>query len=409
MTRLKLIHASLLVFTSSSLFAADWPQFLGPTRNAVSPETGLLTFWPKDGPPQVWEKKVGEGYSAPVIVGDRLIVYHRVGNHDVVESLDAATGKPGWKFEYATSYEDDYGKGNGPRSTPAVAGGKVYTLSADGKMHCLELASGKKVWERSLSEDYQPKKGYFGVATSPLVEGDRVLVNVGGKGAGVVALDAATGKEVWKATDQAASYSSPIATTIDGSRYVIFFTRDGILGLDPANGKVRFQKRWRARIDASVNAAVPLVVDDLLFVSASYGTGAILHRVRKDSLEEVWKGNDIISNHYNTTVHHGGYLYGIDGREEGGAAELRCVELKTGKVRWSKPRFGCASLLVADSHLIALTETGDLVLIDLTPDGYKEKSRASVLSKPCRAELALANGRLYARDPQRLVCWNLKK
>jgi hypothetical protein len=152
-----------------------------------------------------------------------------------------------------------------------------------------------------------------------------------------------------------------------------------------------------------------VVVDDLLLVTSSYSTGAILHRVKKDGIEEVWKGDQSLSSHYNTPVALGGYLYGLDGRQEGGAAQLRCVELKTGTVKWSKPRFGCASLLLADGRLIALCENGDLVLIDPTPEAYKEKARSSVLTRPCRAEIALANGRLYARDDSKLICWNLKK
>jgi outer membrane protein assembly factor BamB len=405
---------ALLVATANhwpltTAHCADWPQFLGPNRNGTSPETGLLVTWPDKGPPKVWEKEVGDGYSGPVVAGNRLILFHRLANNEVVECLDPANGKGVWKFEYPTAYQDDYGKGNGPRATPAIAGNKVYTLGAEGKLHCLDLEKGTKVWSRSLHDDYQVKKGFFGVATSPLVEGNLVLVNVGGKGAGIVAFNKDDGKEVWKATEQAASYSSPVAATIDGVRHVFFFTREGIVGLDPANGTVRFSKRWRARLDASVNAATPLVVDDLLFVTSSYSTGAILHRIKKDGIAEVWKGDQALSSHYNTPVVHQGYLYGLDGRQEGGGAELRCVELKTGIVKWSKERFGCASLILADGRLIALCENGDLVLVEPTPDSYKEKARARLLNRPVRAEPALVNGRLYARDDSKLICWNLKK
>jgi outer membrane protein assembly factor BamB len=388
--------------------AADWPQFLGPNRNCTSSETGLRLEWPKEGPPKLWEKKLGEGFSAPVVVGEQVIVFHRLEDKEVVECLEAATGKDVWRFDYKCDYRDDYNKGDGPRATPAVAGGHVYTLGADGQLHGIELATGKKVWGRSLHKDYDVRKGFFGVATSPLVEGDRVLLNVGGKNAGIVAFDAKTGKEVWKATNDEASYSSPVAATIGGVRHVFFFTRAGILSVDPANVQVRFSKPWRARINASVNAAVPVVVDDLLFISAEYGTGAVLLEVKKDGATEVWKAPDVLSNHYNTSVHHGGYLYGIDGRQEGGA-QLRCVELKTGKVRWTHQGFGVASLLLAEGHLITLCENGELALIEATPDAFREKARVKVLTGPCRAELALANGRLYARDNTKLICLNLQK
>jgi hypothetical protein len=159
---------------------------------------------------------------------------------------------------------------------------------------------------------------------------------------------------------------------------------------------------------ASVNAASPVVVDDLIFISACYGTGAIVLRVDPDRIEELWHRDDVMSNHYNTCVPSKGYLYGFDGRQEEGA-RLRCVELKTGKVRWKDDHSGCGSMILADDHLLILNEHGQLVLVEATPEAYREKARAQVLAAPCRSPIALANGRLYARDPQRLVCWNLKK
>jgi outer membrane protein assembly factor BamB len=402
------LRISALIGGFILLAAADWPQLLGPNRNGTSSETGLASSWPKDGPPLLWQKEAGAGYSGPVVAGDRLILFHRVGDNEVVECLDAATGKGRWKYEYPTAYQDQLGKGDGPRSTPVIAGNRVYTLGAEGRLLCLDLTAGKKVWERPLQTDYPVRESFFGVGTSPLVEGNRVLVNVGARAAGIVAFDKETGKEVWKATNQEASYSSPVATTIDGVRHAILFTREGIVSLDPASGSVRFSKRWRSRMHASVNAATPVVAGDLLFVSATYGTGAVVLRVRKDGFDELWKSDDVLSSHYNTPVHHESYLYGIDGRQEGGA-RLRCVELKTGRVRWTREGFGCASIVLADGHLVALTEHGDVVLAEATPDAYRETARARVLSEPCRAEIALANGRLYARDDKRLICLNLKK
>jgi outer membrane protein assembly factor BamB len=388
--------------------AADWPQFLGPERNGISSEKGLLQSWDEKGPPLVWKRQVGEGYSGPVIARGRLILLHRVENEEVVESFDAATGKPQWKFSYPTAYSDQVGKGDGPRCTPVISGQRVYTLGAEGKLHCLELESGKKVWERSLVEEYKVKQNFFGVGSTPLVEGNLVLVNVGGKDAGIVALDKDTGKEKWRATGDGASYASPVAATIDGVRYAIFFTRRGIVLLEPATGKVLFEKQWRAAYDTTVNAATPTVVGNLLFFSASYDTGAILLRVTKNQVKEVWSREDALSSHYNTSIYHEGYLYGIDGRQESGA-RLRCIELKTGKVQWTQKPFGCASMVLADGHLIALTEKGDLVLLRPSPKSYQEISRARVLTFPCRAEIALANGRLYARDGENHMCWNLQK
>jgi outer membrane protein assembly factor BamB len=399
----------LLAGTSCAAWAGDWPQLHGPKQDCTSPETGLRTSWPEKGPPLVWEKEVGEGYSGPVVAGGRLILFHRVGDQEVVECLNARTGKGLWKFAYPTDYRDDFGKGNGPRSTPVIAGGRVYTLGAEGKLHCLDLDKGQMVWHRSLAKDFQVPGSFFGVGTSPVHTGKRLLVNVGGKKAGVVAFHDDTGRVAWTATGDGASYSSPVMVTLGGALRAAFFTRQGVVLLDPADGAVQYQKRWRSRSEASVNAASPVVVGDLVFFSACYDTGALLLRVGKDRVEEVWSGEDNLSNHYNTSVHFKGYLYGIDGRQESGA-RLRCVELKTGKEQWTQKGFGCASLILAEGNLVGLTERGDLVLIEATPGGFREKGRAAVFGGlPCRAEVALANGLLYGRDRGKLACWDLRK
>ena len=389
--------------------AADWPQFLGPTRNGVSTETGLKAAWPKDGPPVVWQKDIGEGFSGPVVVGARVVLFHRVGDEEVVECLNAADGTTKWKTGYPTSYRDNYGKGDGPRATPLVADGRVYTLGADGVLQCLKLEDGAKVWRKELRKDYEEPSGFFGVATSPLLEDGRLLVNVGGaNGAGIVAFNKDDGKEVWKTDDHEASYSSPVAADLAGRRQAVFLTREGLVSLDPADGTVRYSKHWRSRMDASVNAASPVVVGDEIFLTASYGTGAVLLRANKDGLEEVWKSDKALSCHYGTPIYLDGYLYGFDGRQEQGA-RLRCIELKSGAVKWTQDGFGCGSMLLADGKLVILTEDGDLVLAKANPDKYEELARATVLdSRPVRAPLALADGKLYGRDGRKLVCWELK-
>jgi outer membrane protein assembly factor BamB len=387
---------------------ADWPQFLGPERNGVSTDTNSVSAWQQPGPPVVWSRDVGPGYSGPVVSGGRLIVFHRLGSEEVVECLSAADGKPRWKFAYPTSYADDYGKGDGPRSTPLVYQGRVYTLGAEGRMHCLDFETGRKVWERALNEEYRVPKNFFGVGTSPLAEGGLILVNVGSKQAGIVALAADSGKEIWRATDHEASYSSPIAATIDGVRHALFFTRQGLVSVDPKNGNVRFSKPWRSRSQASVNAATPVLVGDLLFLSASYNTGAVLLRLRREGADEIWKNDESLSNHYTTSLHHDGYLYGFDGRQEEGA-RLRCIELRTGKVAWTKDDFGCGSMVLTGGILVILSEAGNLVLAEAMPSGYREKARTHVLSPPCRAPIALCKGVVYARDEQKLVAWKIGK
>ena len=394
---------------TSSLQAEDWPQFLGPRRDGTSKETGLVASWPKDGPPLIWEKEIGSGFSGPVIAGQRVLLFHRVGDEEVVECFTLAKGEREWRFAYATEFDDSFGKGNGPRATPTIAGKRVITFGADGWLHCLDLENGKKLWKKNLLKEYRGDLGYFGVGSSPLVEEDLVLVNVGGKEAGIVALNLADGEEKWKATKDAASYASPIAGTIGGARQAIFFTRNGVVTLDPKTGTVHHKQRWRARIDASVNAATPLLIGDLAFFSASYDTGGLLLRLKKDGADEVWTSEDAMANHYNTCIHHDGYLFGFDGRQEVGPS-FRCVELKTKKVEWEQKKFGCGSMILAEGKLLILTENGNLILAEATPKKYEELARVRILDAgPVRAQIALADGKLFARDQKRLVCLRITK
>ncbi len=393
------------------LRADDWPQFLGPRRDGTSLEKGLLATFPKGGPTIVWKRDVGEGFSGPVIAGERLILFHRVGDEEVVECLNAGTGKELWKFAYPTSYSDALNKGDGPRSTPCISGDKLVTLGAEGTLHCLALENGKKIWSRSLTKEYKTPLGYFGVGTSPVVEQNLVLVNVGGKNAGIVAFDLDNGKEAWRATDDPPSYSSPVVCTIGDKRLAVFFTRTGAVVLNPKTGAVLYRQKWRSRMDASVNAATPLIIGDQAFFSASYDTGALLLKLRPNGAEEVWNDEKIMSNQYNTCIYHDGHLYGFDGRQDSRIAPtLRCVEVKTRKIRWQREEFGNGTMVLADGRLIILTEKGDLCLVQATPEAFRETARFRLSeATPCRAQIALAGGRLFARDQKKLVCVNLAK
>lgn len=391
------------------LIAADWPQHLGPNRDSHSPETGLLRIWPKNGPTVVWKRDVGSGWAGPVVEGNRLILFHRVGEEEVIECLDSTTGKQLWKSAYKTRYVDDFNFDDGPRATPLIADKRVFTLGADGDLRSWELETGKGIWNRNIIRDYRVPKGFFGAATSPMIADGKLLINVGVKGAGIVAFDSATGREIWKAGDDAVSYSSPVVGKLDGEELAIFFTRQGLLALAPKTGEIRYHYPWRPRINASVNAATPIVSGNRVYLSSSYGTGAIVLEVKKGKLEEIWQGDNIISNHYNTPVLVKDHLYGIDGRQEGGRAQLRCVQWNTGKVRWTKEAFGCASLIAADGIIIACPENGDVVLIEPTADQYKELARASVLDSPVRALPALEGGKLFVRDAKKLVALQIGK
>jgi outer membrane protein assembly factor BamB len=389
-------------------WADDWPQFLGPTRDGVYAGSDLAAVWPKDGPPVVWRKSIGQGFSGPAVADRQLILFHRLDNQEIVACLDARTGEPKWSHAYPTAYQDDFGFDPGPRATPCVAQGRVYTFGAEGMLSCLNLADGALLWQVNTKNEFHPRKGFFGAACSPLVEGGAVLLNIGGPGgAGLVAFDKASGRVLWKNSDDEASYSSPAAATIHQRRYAFFFTRAGLAAVDPADGKIQFRYPWRSRMDASVNAATPLIIDDSIFLSASYGTGAILLRVRDNAVQKVWSGDDILSNHYATSVYCHGCLYGIDGRADLGVPSLRCVELNTGKIRWQDDAMGAATVLLAGDQLLILTEQGELIRAPATPAAFAPGDRAQIMPSGVRAYPALAGGFLYARSKDKLFCVNL--
>lgn len=251
-------------------------------------------------------------------------------------------------------------------------------------------------------------KGFFGAGGAPLVEAGRVMANVGGPGAGIVAFDARTGNVSWTATSDGASYSSGVAATIGGRRMAVFLTREGLVGLDPADGRVQFQQRWRARLAASVNAATPLVLGDLIFVSAEYGPGAGVLRVDGPKLVPLWSSDEVLSNHYATSVHHEGHLYGFHGRQEFGPS-FRAVELRTGAVKWSEERLRAGSVTLAGDRLLIVRESGEIVIAPASPDGFKPTARAQVLPAVVRAYPALAEGFLYVRNEDTLVCLDLRR
>jgi outer membrane protein assembly factor BamB len=379
----------------------DWPQFLGPTRNGVSPET---IGWP---PAIVWRKDAGEGFAAPVVAGGKVIFFYRANGKEIVDCLDASTGATVWSYDYPTNYRDDFGFDEGPRSAPAIAEGAVFTFGAQGVLTAVDFATGKKRWSIETNKQFGVKKGWFGTAGSPLVEAGKVLVHVGGAGAGIVAFDAKTGAVVWKATNDEASYSSPTVATIAGARHAFFFTRAGLVDLDPSNGQVRFSFPWRSRSSASVNAATPLVIGNQVFVSASYGTGAALLEVNGSEYKKIWSNDDSMSNHYSTCVYRDGFLYGFHGRQEEGQA-LRCVQLRTGKVMLDVDSYGAGTVTLAGDRLLILRENGELVLAPASPDGFHPIAHAPILNKIVRAYPALADGKLYARDEKNLVCVRLK-
>lgn len=412
---------------------SDWPSFLGPLGTSVSTEKGILTSWPKEGPRLVWSKEIGIGYAMPTISRGRLFHFDRHGNQARLSAFESETGKFLWKFEYLTSYDDFYGYNNGPRCCPVVDDDRVYLHGVEGMLHCVRAVDGKLLWKLDTVKEFHVIQNFFGVGSTPVIEGDLLLVHIGGStkesgeeinldmkgnGTALVAFDKYTGKVRWKTSDELASYASPVLATIDQRRWCFMFARGGLVGLDPTTGKVDFHYPWRARIFESVNASNPVVVGDQVLVTECYGVGASLLKVKPGGYDVVWKDNPraIRKNlecHWNTPVYDNGYVYGSSGRHSQNA-ELSCVEFATGKVKWSEPGLDRTSLLKIDGHFVCLGEYGRLQLLKINPNKYEvvaevpEESKISdLLQYPCWAAPIVSHGLLYVRGKDHLLCLEL--
>jgi outer membrane protein assembly factor BamB len=377
----------------------DWPTFLGPDHTGVSRETGLLQAWPEKGPPLVWKAELGETYAVPSVVRGWLVLFHRVGDEEVVEALDPATGRKKWRFAYGTRYVDQFGYNGGPRSAPTIDGGKAYTLGAEGKLHCLELETGKPLWSRSLHEEYfkEERQNFFGVGVAPRIDGDAILLNLGDDRQGcVTAIDKKTGKTLWRAGEDGASYSTAVCATVGKSRLALFLTREGGLAVGVEDGKVRWTYPFRSRERFSANAASPVVIGDRLFLTATYGVGSALLKLEEDGVKELWR-NHALGAHWATPIHEDGYVYGFDGRHDH-EAELRCVRLSDGQVQWSRKGYQRGSKIRAEGKYVILSEDGRLVLAELTPKECREISSVRVLASHCWAAPVLSRGLLYVTN-----------
>ncbi len=429
--------------------AADWPRFLGPDANGTSPETGLIETFPASGPKVLWEKDVGTGYSAPSVLENKLVLFHRLRTDEIVECLDARTGQSLWTHRYPTHYTDPYGYNNGPRCTPLLTSNRCYTFGAEGKLTCLDLKSGSVIWTRDTARDWEIPEAFFGVGSTPVLENNLLLVMVGGQpNSGMVGLDAATGKTVWENVgetnwtgapmtgwpgerkvewrrfEKQASYATPIVANIRGRRTALCLMRQGLVALDPKTGLVDFNLWFRSRADDSVNAMSPVVLNDSIFISgAYYKVGSVFLKVNPDhkSFEELWRST-VLEIHWSTPILHDGYLYSFSGRNEPDA-RFRCVELKSGKLMWDRdeswpshstrtpPVYGRGSAILADGKLIVLGEGGLLGLFKVSPAAPIEICRAQIpqLHHPCWAGPVLSQQRLYLRDEDKLVCLDFSK
>jgi outer membrane protein assembly factor BamB len=415
---------------------SDWPRFLGPAGTSASTETGILTRWPKEGLKKVWECELGVGYAPPTIAAGRLYHFDRYGTDARLTCRDATTGAVVWKFEYPMAYEDYYGYDSGPRACPVVDGDRVYIYGVEGVLHCVSASDGKPLWKVDTRAKYHFHQNFFGIASAPVIEGDLVIIAVGGSppgprpadlrdakgnGSAIVAFDKKTGAEKYRFGDELASYSTPIITDIGGKRVGLYFARGGLLGFDPRAGKQLFHYNWRAKAMESVNASTPVVVGDKVLLTECYEKGAALVKVAGNKVEAVWTDADrdrfdkALMSHWCTPIVAGGFVYGCSGRHTP-EADLRCVELTTGEVKWRERRTTRCTLLKADGHLLSLGEGGELRLLKVNPQKYEEVARWEVpgLAYPCWAPPVLSHGLLYlrgkdenSRDGHKLMCFEL--
>jgi len=391
--------------------AGDWPQVLGPERSGVAAaDERLADAWPAGGPRQVWRRDVGAGVAGVAVVGGRGFLFHRVGDREVLEAFDVATGATAWTDAHATAFVPQVGGGDGPLCAPVVHEGKVVVFGAQGTLACVDAASGRRLWERSTHRDFSGQEGYFGAGSTPLVVGGRVIVNVGGRkgDAGIVAFDLATGETLWTATREGASYSAPIAVDLAGAPHVLAVTRLSCLLLDPAAGRVCWTFPFGQR-GPTVNAATPVrLAADRFLITAAYGIGSVCAAFDAAEARPTWQGVDALASQYATPVLVEGRLYAIDGRDDVPPADFVCLDPETGRVRWREAGFGYGTLLVADGRILVVKTDGELLLV--RPDA----ARLDVLARarpfaddprggPLRALPALAGGRLYLRNDRSLV------
>jgi outer membrane protein assembly factor BamB len=425
---------------------SDWPWFLGPTHNAVSTETKLVDDLSKSPPTLVWEMKKGQGYASPAVVDGRLILFHRVADEEVVECLDALNGNRFWRFAYPTNYEDRYGLCDGPRSSPAVADGMVYTIGAQGKLHCLKLATGQLIWQRDLMAEFNLTQNFFGVGASPLIEGNDLIINVGAPaGPCVAGFDLKTGKMLWGAGDAwGPSYATPTPAIIHGHRRVLVFAggesdppTGGLLCIDPVNGHLDCTFPWRGTVRESVNASSPVIVGDRIFISECYGSGGVLLDMLADgSCKPIWT-NPAFGTHFMSAMPRDGYLYGIDGHGPEDAFFV-CARLADGHEMWrTQPHWNetvgsgddarqepmgtdrCTLIWMAgEGRCLCLGEYGHLLWLDLNPNGYKELSRTWLFAaSDSWTPPVVSHGLLYVSqnqpgllhgEPLRLLCYDLR-
>jgi outer membrane protein assembly factor BamB len=380
----------------------EWPQWRGTSRDGVSKETGLLKQWPEGGPALAWKAQgAGTGYSSVSVSKGRIYTMGLRGDREYVIAFDARTGKELWATAHGTAYRDS--RGDGPRGTPTVDGSRVYSLGGNGDLSSIDAATGKLVWSLNVLQKFGGSNINWGISESPLVLGDRLLVNAGGPNASLVALNKADGSVIWKTQSDKAGYSSAVPVQAGGRTQVVFFTQQRAVGVDPADGRVLWE--YAKPSNRTANVATPVARGNRVWISSDYGTGGGLVEIKADgSAAEVYFTKEM-RNHHSTSILVGDHLYGFSG------PVLTAMKFDTGEVAWKDRSVGKGSLVYADGHLYAFSENGVVGLVEATPAGYREKGRFTIQqgSLPTWAHPVVAGGRLYIRDQDTIYAYDVRQ
>ncbi len=391
-----------LVHQAMAQSAANWPQWRGPNRDGISKETGLLKQWPAEGPPLAWKATgAGRGYSSFSMSNGRMYTMGLRGDREFIVAFDVATGKEVWASPHGTAFRND--RGDGPRGTPTIDGDRIYALGGNGDLSALEAKTGKVIWSKNVLKEFGGTNIRWGISESPLVMGNKLLVNAGGPGASIVALNKTNGAVIWKSQSDEAGYSSGIPIQLNGGTQVIFFTAERAVGLDPNDGKLLWE--YSKPSNNVANVATPVVRANRVFISSDYGTGGGVVEINPDNkAQEIWFTKEMRT-HHSSAVLIGDHLYGFS------SAILTAVKFDTGEIAWKDRSVGKGSLVFADGHLYCFSENGVVGLVEATPTGYKEKGRFKIQqdSLPTWTHPVVAGGRLYLRDQDTIYAYDVRE
>ncbi len=395
-----MIRWTFLLFALTA-FGADWPQWRGPNRDGVSRETGLLDSWPPGGPSVVWKTNgLGAGYSSLAISNGRIYSQGQRNRQEFVAAFDVATGKKLWETATSGDYRND--RGDGPRGTPTIDGNRLYAMTGDGVVVCIDTESGKIVWSQNVAQKFGGSIPQWGYSESPLIDGGRLIVMPGGREASLVSLSKTDGRLQWRAGGDRAGYSSAIAVTVGGVKQVIALSGEAAIGVQEDNGELLWH--YTKVSNRTANIATPIYFDGSVFFSTNYGTGCALLKLAPKTMSEVYFSNEM-KNHYSSSVLMDGYLYGYND------SILTAMQFATGKVAWKNRSVGKGSVVLADKHLYLLSEEGTIGLAQPDPGAYKEISRFQVAkgSLPTWSPLVISDGRMYFRDQDNLTSFDIRK